>query len=57
MKELIAQILTEHIQIERNKRCICGWRPRFPRTEFGSEWFQHRDHTAEVLTDVIGAAK
>lgn len=47
--EEIADVLEQHIQIERNKRCICGWRPTFPQNVHGWESFQHRRHLAEEL--------
>lgn len=52
MKELILQVLENHIQSERNKRCTCGWRPdhsdRRPQELF-PEYRQHREHLAEAI--------
>lgn len=59
MKELILQTLEHHIQIERNKRCICGWRPDYSarRTqELFPEYRQHREHLAETIASALPPA-
>jgi hypothetical protein len=49
----IVEVLEQHIQIERNKRCVCGWRPDYSdrrERELFPEYRQHREHVAAMLT-------
>jgi hypothetical protein len=50
----IVEVLEQHIQIERNKRCVCGWRPDYSKAkerELFPEYRQHREHVAEMLSE------
>lgn len=52
MKKAIEDALEKHTQIERNRRCTCGWRPDYTKkrdNELFPEFRQHREHVAEVI--------
>ena len=52
--EAVAAVLNHHIQIERNQRCICGWRPDLSKGDTASGWStsqQHRDHLGEMIVE------
>lgn len=51
--EEVEAMLSWHIQIERTKRCICGWRPDY-KADNDNQWpasSQHRRHVAEVIAN------
>jgi hypothetical protein len=46
------EVLEQHIQAQRNKRCVCGWRPDYSAVkgnELLPEYRQHREHVADML--------
>lgn len=45
----VEQLLADHAQSVRNKRCTCGWRPQFPQAKHGSEELQHRGHVSDII--------
>ena len=50
----MVEVLEQHIQIERNKRCVCGWRPDYAdskKPEMFPEYRQHREHVAAMLVE------
>jgi hypothetical protein len=50
-RAVVLAILDNHIQIERNKRCTCGWRPTYkPGDAPFPEYRQHREHVADEIT-------
>lgn len=54
--EIIRVSMIFHIQAERNKRCVCGWRPTWPDDRIGAAYIQHRDHLAEEIAKDLAEA-
>lgn len=49
----ITKVLDQHIQIERNRRCICGWRGDVSKSVIDPNniYQQHRNHVAEAIVN------
>ena len=55
LEKLILLNLEEHIQVERTKRCVCGWRPDYKSSSHGlfPEYAQHREHLAKEIAKSV----
>lgn len=56
MESLVRETLGTHVQSARNRRCVCGWRPKWPDTRIGAEYLQFRDHLTEEIVATIEKA-
>lgn len=54
VKALVLLNLEEHVQVERTKRCTCGWKPdyKLDRWQHPAS-FQHREHLAEEIAKSV----
>jgi hypothetical protein len=48
----VLRILEAHIQSDRSKKCKCGWKPTWPDERIGAEYYQHREHLAEMIVEL-----